>query len=77
MDHQTGENILAAIRDYIEDHGFPPSVRDIQDMTGINSTSKVQRILNELADEGYIERTPETARSIVLKEPVITPGSRT
>ena len=76
MDHQTGENILAAIQEYIEDHGFPPSVRDIQDMTGINSTSKVQRILNELADEGYIERTPETARSIVLKEPVIMPGHR-
>ena len=76
MDHQTGENILAAIQEYIEDHGFPPSVRDIQDMTGINSTSKVQRILNELADKGYIERTPETARSIVLKEPVIMPGHR-
>ena len=61
------KTILAAIRKYIRKHGFPPSIRDIQDITNINSTSQIQRHLNKLADEGYIERTPETARSIVLK----------
>ena len=69
MNQATLENILAVIREYIEENGFSPSIRDIQDRTNITSTSKVQRHLNKLADQGYIRRTPETARSIVLEEP--------
>ena len=63
------ENVLAVIREYIEENGFAPSIRDIQDRTNISSTSKVQRYLNKLADEGRIRRKPETARSIVLEGP--------
>ena len=68
--------ILDIIREYIEEHGFSPSIRDIMDRANINSTSLIQYHLKKLTDQGCIERTPDTARSIVLlKTTAATPGN--
>ena len=69
MNNNSSLNILNSIRAFINQHGFPPSVRDIMQSTNINSTSMVRRHLKKLEDDGYIERTPEVARSIVIKQP--------
>lgn len=61
--------ILDYIRQFIQDHGYPPSVRDIQRGCGISSTSVVDYNLHILHREGYIRRSPEVSRGIELLEP--------
>ena len=66
MDEVATMQVLEIIRTYIKERGFAPSIRDIQKLGAIPSTSIVRRYLDRLEDSGYIERTPDTARSIVL-----------
>ena len=63
----TSITILDTITDFIEQHGFPPSVRDIMRRVNSKSTSVVRRHLTKLSEDGYIERTPDVARGIVVK----------
>ena len=46
--------------------GFPPTVREICNNTGIKSTSTVHAILGVLEDEGYIVRDAKYSRAIKL-----------
>lgn len=64
MDHtktirQQGINtriqILEAIKAYIIQHGYPPTVREICDMTGIASTSTVHYQLQRMFADGTLE----------------------
>ena len=66
MNRQTTLQVLDTIQEYIEEKGFSPSIRDIQERAGIQTTSRVLRHLRALTAEGIIKRTPELARSIVL-----------
>lgn len=49
------EDILRGIIKYIEQHGYPPTVREIGEMVGLKSTSVVQAHINRLFDEGKLE----------------------
>ena len=49
------KDMLQAIIGYIEIHGYPPSVREIGELTGLKSTSSVQHHLEILRQEGKIE----------------------
>lgn len=49
------EKILAAIISYIEEHGYPPTVREISDMVGLKSTSSTQSHLIRMKADGMIE----------------------
>ena len=49
------EKILEKIVEYIEIHGYPPTVREIGALTGLKSTSTVQHHLEILREEGKIE----------------------
>jgi repressor LexA len=60
--------ILAFIRRFIGDHGYPPSIREIMTALGVSSTSVVNYNLNVLARLGYITRNKELARGIRLEE---------
>ena len=65
--------ILNFIRDFLEDKGYAPTVRDIVKGCSISTPSVVQHHLDKLEKEGYIYRDPEVFRSIRLverKEPV-------
>ena len=42
------ENILAFIRQFGEEHGFPPTIREIGKALGISSTSVVKYNLERL-----------------------------
>ncbi len=46
--------------------GFPPTVREICNNTGIKSTSTVHAILGVLEEEGYIMRDAKNSRAIKL-----------
>ena len=54
------------IQGFLEDHHFPPTVRDIQGGCEISSTSVVDYNLRILQREGYIRRRSEVSRGIEL-----------
>src|SRR6187401_3214849 len=58
--------IFRFIRDFIRDHDYPPSIRDIQDGCNISSTSVVDYNLKALERFGYIRRDREVSRAIEL-----------
>jgi repressor LexA len=58
--------ILHFIRDFIREHDYPPSIRDIQEGCGISSTSVVDYNLKALERLGYIRRDREVSRAIEL-----------
>ncbi|MGQ9573244.1 MAG: transcriptional repressor LexA [Dehalococcoidia bacterium] len=62
------QKILRFIRQFIEEHDYPPSIRQIQDGCGISSTSVVDYNLKKLEAEGYIRRDREVSRAIELLE---------
>src|SRR6185436_1171454 len=63
---QTG--ILNFIREFISEHDYPPSIRDIQIGCDISSTSVVDYNLKALERLGYIRRDREVSRAIELLE---------
>ena len=58
--------ILTFIRDFISQHDYPPSIRDIQDGCSISSTSVVDYNLKALERLGHIRRDREVSRAIEL-----------
>ena len=61
-DKQTA--ILKFIKKYLEEKGYPPSVRDIQHACEISSTSVVDYNLRKLEQKGLIRRDPDVSRGI-------------
>lgn len=59
-------NILNFMYDYMEDKGFPPTIREIGEATDINSTSVVNYNLNKLVNAGYIDRSDKVSRGLRL-----------
>lgn len=64
------QKILHFMYDYMEDNGFPPTIRDIGEATDINSTSVVNYNLNKLVDAGYLERSGRVSRGLRLVAPI-------
>jgi repressor LexA len=60
------QSILRFIRDFIRNHDYPPSIRDIQDGCAISSTSVVDYNLKALERLGFIRRDREVSRAIEL-----------
>ncbi|MBQ9748479.1 MAG: transcriptional repressor LexA [Clostridia bacterium] len=48
----------------IEENGYAPSVRDIQNALGIKSTATVHSYLNRLEDKGYIQKEQGKSRTL-------------
>jgi repressor LexA len=67
------QDIIDFIRRFLEDRGYPPTIRDIVTGCRISSTSVVNYNLNALEREGYICRHPEVSRGIELLDRL--PGS--
>jgi len=62
----TRERIMRYIRDFVDEHGYAPTIREILRGLGISSTSVVQYHLNVLERDGQIHRDPDIFRSIQL-----------
>jgi repressor LexA len=62
--------ILEVLERFNNQNGYPPSIREICDKTGISSTSVVNYYLNQLEESGYIERDGRVSRGIRLVKPL-------
>lgn len=60
--------ILHFVLDYVQDNGYPPSIREIGDKFKIGSLRGVTVHLDALEKKGYIERS-NTPRSIKIVHP--------
>lgn len=60
------QKILHFMYDYMQDNGFPPTIREIGQATGINSTSVVNYNLNKLVKAGYLSRSDRVSRGLRL-----------
>ncbi|HJN92615.1 MAG TPA: transcriptional repressor LexA [Dehalococcoidia bacterium] len=60
------DRMLSFLRDFLDEHDYPPSIRDIQAGCGISSTSVVDYNLKALESQGRIRRDREISRGIVL-----------
>jgi repressor LexA len=62
------EAILAYIKKYVAENGYPPSMREIGQAAEVSSTSVVSYNLNILQEKGYIQRDREISRGVRLVE---------
>jgi repressor LexA len=60
------KNILKYIEAYVDERGYPPSIREIGDRVGISSTSVVDYNLRVLERDGYVRRDREVSRGLEL-----------
>jgi repressor LexA len=56
--------ILRFIETWSDEHGYPPTIREIGTAVNINSTSVVNYNLNKLVKEGFINRSQDVSRGI-------------
>jgi DNA-binding transcriptional regulator YhcF (GntR family) len=60
------EMLVAAIRSFVKEHGFAPTVRELAEILGWGHGT-TQRALGELARSGQVERRERTARGIRIR----------
>jgi repressor LexA len=65
--------IMQVIEESVRSHGYPPTLREIGDATGLASTSSVSHQLISLQKKGYVSRGAGRPRSAVVR-PVPDPG---
>ncbi len=56
------------VRKKVEEDRRPPTVREIGDAFGINSTNGVRSVLTALIKKGYLRRDPKVSRGLELTE---------
>ncbi|HAN30012.1 MAG TPA: repressor LexA [Myxococcales bacterium] len=59
-------NILDYLVEHVNEHGYPPSMREIGQFFGIRSTNGVSDHLRALERKGYISRSAQKGRGIQL-----------
>ena len=69
------KKILEVLEKYQLQAGYPPSIRELCEKTGISSTSVVNYYLEQLVEMGYIERDGRVSRGIRLLKPLMEAGS--
>jgi repressor LexA len=58
--------IMSFIEEFIEEHDYPPTIRDIQSGCDISSTSVVSYNLDRLKERGHLNRHSEVSRGLSL-----------
>jgi repressor LexA len=61
--------ILEFIRAWVDERGYPPSVREIGENVGLVSPSSVAYQLKELERKGYLRRDPNRPRAVDVRPP--------
>jgi repressor LexA len=59
-------NVLDYLVEYVRDHTYQPSIREIGAEFRIRSTKTVSELLQALADKGWVERDPSRSRGVRL-----------
>lgn len=63
------EKIMEFLSKYQEENTYAPSIREIGDYIGVNSTSLVDYYLRQLIAKGYLERNEHVSRSLRVVKP--------
>jgi len=66
------QRILEFLAEYVNENGYPPSIREIGGAAGISSTSVVSYNLERLEERGYISRDREVSRGLKLATAIST-----
>ncbi|MER6590342.1 transcriptional repressor LexA [Micromonospora purpureochromogenes] len=61
------QRILTVIRDWIQQHGYPPTVREIGAAVGLGSPSSVAYHLNMLERRGLLLREANASRAVDIR----------
>ncbi|MCX2947303.1 transcriptional repressor LexA [Lentzea sp. NEAU-D7] len=61
------QRILVAIRDWVVEHGYSPSTREIGEAVGLKSSSSVSRHLSALEDKGFLKRGGSVTRPMDVR----------
>lgn len=68
MEISKQEEIYEFLKDYTENKGYPPSVREICEAVDLSSTSTVHGHLKRLEKKGLIKRDPTKPRALEIAE---------
>ncbi len=60
-------DVLGYINRYIDDNGFPPTVRDMCRDLGIKSTATAYDYINRLRDMGLLEKAQNKKRAVAVR----------
>ena len=66
---RTRGEMLEFIRQYLCEHGYPPSRREIGDGVGLRSTSSVQKHIDRMLADGILETDAGTGSARALRVP--------
>jgi repressor LexA len=61
------QRILVAIRDWVVEHGYSPSTREIGEAVGLKSSSSVSKHLSALEDRGFLKRGSSVTRPMDVR----------
>lgn len=62
------QDVLDFIRAYRCKYGLSPTIREIGEGLGLHSTSSVQKYIQSLAEQGYLQKMEGKMRSLIPKE---------
>jgi repressor LexA len=68
--------VLVAIKDSIEQRGYPPSMREIGEKVGLTSSSSVAHQLRVLEEKGFLKRDPNRPRALEVFLPEVMAARR-
>lgn len=63
------EKVLNELKKYLAKKGYPPTVRELCELTNLNSTATIHVHLDHLQEKGYIKKAKEKNRTIELLVP--------
>ena len=66
--------VLEVIRTSVRERGYPPSIREIGDAVGLNSTSSVAHQLRTLERKGLLKRDANRPRAVNIQDGDHTPA---
>jgi repressor LexA len=68
------KRVLEVLERYTEQHGYPPSIREMCSRANISSTSVANYYLDRLEELGYIERDRRVSRGVRVIKSYAEPG---
>ncbi|GAA3723985.1 transcriptional repressor LexA [Salinactinospora qingdaonensis] len=63
------QSVLNVIHRYVQQRGYPPSIREIGDAVGLSSPSSVAHQLKVLQRKGYLHRDQNRPRAVEIRIP--------
>jgi repressor LexA len=66
------KRVLLFLEEFIQDHGFPPTVREIAKHLGMSGPHGAKHFLDMLQQKGFIRRLSKSSRAIELVHPSST-----